>query len=153
MAWHRGPPPLTAAAFACHCCGSLAPAYYAEIGPVFTRPMTSDRPPHRSVLALLAHTALILDAWRRNEHSGKDARCGDRAPSGRTSSNSVPTPFACHCGGLRSSTTARTDDAGIARAWRCCPGPHGIGSSRAVHVRASRRLAPTVRASGGGVPA
>ena len=36
----------------------------------------SDRPPHRSVRALLTHTAPTLDIWRRSARSGKDAQAG-----------------------------------------------------------------------------
>ena len=62
------------------------------------------RPPHRSVRALLTHTALTSDGWRRSEHLDRDARYADKAPSGRTSSNSDPSASAFRYGGLLSST-------------------------------------------------
>ena len=33
-------------------------------------------PPHRSVRAQLAHTAPILDEWRRSAREGRDEECG-----------------------------------------------------------------------------
>jgi len=39
-------------------------------------------PPHRSVRALLAHTALTSDAWRQTAREERDARCGGAAASG-----------------------------------------------------------------------
>src|SRR4051794_39336365 len=35
----------------------------------------ADRPPHRSVRAVLPHTALTSDAWRRSARWGTDAGC------------------------------------------------------------------------------
>ena len=36
----------------------------------------ADRPPHRSVRALLTHAALTLDEWRRSVRRDKDAPGG-----------------------------------------------------------------------------
>ena len=36
----------------------------------------ADRPPHRSVRALLTHTAPTSDIWRQSGRSGKDAQVG-----------------------------------------------------------------------------
>src|SRR5580692_1915089 len=43
----------------------------------------ADRPPHRSVRALLTHTAPTLVVWRRSGSSGKDEARGDWATSGK----------------------------------------------------------------------
>ena len=113
----------------------------------------ADRPPHRSVRALLTHTAPTSDAWRQNESSGKDARCVDKEPSGRTPSGSDPSASASCCGDQLLSTTTRTVDAGTARASRCCRVPRGIGNNRVAHFRATHRPAPAAHASGVATPA
>ena len=62
------------------------------------------------------------DAWRQSERSDRDARCGDKGPSGRRPSSSDPNASASHCGGPLISTTARKADVETARAPRCPQG-------------------------------
>jgi hypothetical protein len=50
----------------------------------------ADRPPHRSVRALLTHTAPTSDIWRQSERRGMDAPAGDGAASGYTVDRSGP---------------------------------------------------------------
>jgi hypothetical protein len=50
----------------------------------------ADRPPHRSVRALLRHTAPTSDVWRRSVRRDKDAPAGDEEASGRTTAPRGP---------------------------------------------------------------
>jgi len=53
------------------------------IGPVAVGTTVTHRPPHRSVHALLTHTALILDVWRKIAPEGRDVEFSAQADIGR----------------------------------------------------------------------
>src|SRR5580700_9840432 len=66
-------------------------------------------PPHKTVRALLTHTASTTDEWRQSVLSDEDALHGEREPIGQGAGACAPRSVACaDCGApVRAATTAQ----------------------------------------------
>src|SRR5450432_1419977 len=126
------------------CVNALSAARFARFGrgQVAVGTVIAGRPPHRSVRALLTHTAPIFDEWHQSAHSDKDAGHADGAAIFRTNGSGFPTSAgAFDCDGVRRAATSGTDGTGKCPDWRDCPERRNTGNIR-------RRLASATRQSG-----
>src|SRR4051794_29008077 len=92
----------------------------------------ADRPPHRSVRAVLPHTALTSDAWRRSARWGTDAGCVARESTAGRVPPGVPS-FAGFSvrGGAIAAARAGSPAAGTFLRCAYCSVPRDSGSSLA----------------------
>src|ERR1039458_8810891 len=111
------------------------------------------RPPHRSVRAVLPHTAPTLDVSRQIARRDMDAGYGVEESIVRTSVAVGPIPVAgAGCGGPMPAATAYTDDPGIGPTPRCFPAQRDSGNNLPRPASATCLRRPLAHASSDAAP-